>query len=220
MNGTSDITATSGMDGEHTTTLPDGRRLVLASTSPYRRELLERLGLPFSVAAPVADETPQPGEAAEALALRLSAEKARSLADAGRLVIGSDQVACLGERRIGKPGSHEAAVEQLLAASGQTMSFFSGLCLHDGSTGRHELAVVRTDVRFHELERAFIEDYLRRERPYDCAGACKVEGLGIALLAEVRSHDPTALIGLPLIRLCEMLRRVGVEPLLAAPTSA
>ena len=210
----------TGTRDESPTGLADGRRLVLASTSPYRRELLGRLGLPFSVTAPEVDETPRPAEAPEALALRLSAEKAHSVADEGRLVIGSDQVACLGGRRIGKPGDHEAAVEQLLAASGQTMVFFSGLSLHDGTTGRCERAVVRTDVRFRELERPLVEAYLRRERPYDCAGACKVEGLGITLLAEVRSEDPTALIGLPLIRLCDMLRRAGVEPLLAMRPSA
>jgi len=194
------------------------RRLVLASTSPYRRELLERLGLPFEVSAPKVDEAPLPDEPPEALARRLSEAKARSLAGEGRLVIGSDQVACLDDHRVGKPGSHEAAVEQLLAASGRTMRFYSGLCLYDGSTDTRELAVIRTDVRFQPLERPLIEAYLRRERPYDCAGACKVEGLGIALLAEVRSEDPTALIGLPLIRLCRMLRAAGIEPLQPPPT--
>ncbi len=193
--------------------LPDGRVLVLASTSPYRRGLLERLGLPFTTTTPGVDETPRADEPPEALALRLSVEKARSAAARDRLVIGSDQVACLDGRRIGKPGSHEAAVEQLIAASGHTLVFHTGLSLVDGADGDVQQAVVRTDVRFRTLDRHEIETYLSRERPYDCAGACKVEGLGITLLAEVRGEDPTALIGLPLIRLSAMLRRAGVDPL-------
>ncbi len=196
------------------------RPLILASSSPYRRQLLERLGLPFRCSSPDIDERPLAGETAPARAGRLAEAKARAVADMGTaaeaLIIGSDQVAQLGDEQIGKPGSHQAAVAQLERASGQTMNFFTGLCLLDPLNDNTRTIVCQTSVTFLSLERAQIENYLRRERPYDCAGACKVEGLGISLLASVRDDDPTALIGLPLISLCRLLREAGLEPLAEA----
>ena len=189
------------------------RTLVLASTPPYRQELLSRLGLPFTVANPRTDETPLPGEAPEALALRLAEAKARAVAadypDA--LIIGSDQVAIAGDRIYGKPGDHERAVAQLRALSGQTVNFYTALCLFDSASGATQLRGVPTLVTFRTLSDDEIERYLRREQPYNCAGAAKSEGLGIALLQSLRGDDPNALIGLPLIALCDMLRQAGVR---------
>lgn len=190
-------------------------QLILASTSPYRRELLARLGLPFSVANPQTDESPLPGEAPEALALRLSEAKAKAVAQTypDALIIGSDQVATVGGSIYGKPGTHERAVEQLQALSGKTVNFFTGLCLYNSSTGQADVRGIPTLVTFRQLSRDEIENYLRREPAYNCAGAAKSEGLGIALLHSMRGDDPNALVGLPLIALCEMLRKQGVAVL-------
>lgn len=187
--------------------------LVLASTSPYRRELLARLGLPFEVANPQTDESPLPEEPPSAMALRLSEAKARAVAAEypNALVIGSDQVAELNGRIFGKPGSHERAVAQLKELSGRTVNFFTGLCLLDTRTGQAEVRGVPTLVGFRELTDFEIESYLRREPAYNCAGSAKSEGLGIALLQRIEGTDPNALVGLPLIALCELLRRRGVE---------
>jgi len=190
--------------------------LILASTSRYRRELLSRLGLPFAIEAPEVDESAQPGEPPEALALRLAGEKAHAVArrHPQALVIGSDQAATLdGAIAIGKPGSHERAREQLRAASGRTMEFHTALCVAREADGFDERANVSTRVRFRRLDDAEIERYLQREQPWDCAGAARVEGLGIALLEAIEGDDPTALIGLPLIALTGMLRRAGLSPL-------
>ena len=187
------------------------RHLVLASTSPFRRELLARLKLPFETAAPRVDETPLPGEAPEATALRLSEAKARAVAPSfpGALIIGSDQVAVLDGRVYGKPGTHEKAVEQLRAMRGRTVNFFTGICLFDGRAGKARIRGVPTLVSFRKLSNASIEDYLLREKPYDCAGAAKSESLGIALIARIQGEDPNALIGLPLIALCDLLEEAG-----------
>ncbi|KAA0211976.1 MAG: septum formation protein Maf [Proteobacteria bacterium] len=190
--------------------------LILASTSRYRRELLLRLGLPFAVEAPEVDESARPGERPEALALRLAGEKAHAVAHRHpqALVIGSDQAATLdGAIAIGKPGSHERAREQLRAASGRTMEFHTALCVTRETDGFDERASVSTRVRFRRLDDAEIDRYLQLEQPWDCAGAARVEGLGIALLEAVVGDDPTALIGLPLIALTGMLRRAGLSPL-------
>lgn len=188
-------------------------RLILASSSPYRRALLERLGLPFTCAAPSIDEAPQPDEAAEHLTQRLALSKARALAARfpEHLIIGSDQVVLLNGRPVSKPGNHALAVEQLSRCSGQTVRFSTGLCLLNSTTGHYQLACEPFDVSFRELDSDSIERYLRSEQPYDCAGSFKMEGLGITLFRALRGDDPNSLIGLPLIRLCEMLRREGVQ---------
>ncbi len=188
------------------------RPLVLGSTSVYRRELLSRLRLPFSVEPPHVDETPQPGETPEALARRLAAAKAAAVAarHPAAVVIGSDQVADLDGEPLGKPGNHANALAQLRRMSGRTVVFQTALtvmCLESGFA-QHGLAPVR--VRFRTLEETEIEAYLRAEQPYDCAGSAKSEGLGIALLESIDSDDPTALVGLPLIRTCRMLRAAGL----------
>jgi septum formation protein len=189
--------------------------LILASTSPYRRELLGRLGLPFQVANPQTDETALPGEAPEQMALRLSEAKARAVAadfpDA--LIIGSDQVATVDGKIYGKPGDHSRAVEQLRALSGKTVNFFTGICLYNARTGHAETRGVPTLVSFRELSDDEIENYLRREPAYNCAGSAKSEGLGIALLRSMQGDDPNALVGLPLIALCDLLRQQGVAVL-------
>ncbi len=187
------------------------QNLILASTSPYRRELLARLGIPFITANPETDETALPGEAPEALALRLSEAKARAVANThpDALIIGSDQVATVNGKIYGKPGTHERAVEQLRELSGQTVNFFTGLCLYNARSGRTDVRGVPTLVTFRTLSDSEIENYLRREPAYNCAGSAKSEGLGIALLAAMHGDDPTALIGLPLIALCDMLRQQG-----------
>ncbi len=191
--------------------------IVLASTSRYRRMLLERLGLPFAALPPVADETPLPGEKPRATALRLAEAKARSIVtQADALVIGSDQVADCEGRAIGKPGHHEAAFAMLTALSGKTVVFHTGLALLDTASGRCTTAMVDVRSTFRRLTAAEIGEYLAREHPYDCAGAVRSEALGIALFESIESDDPTALIGLPLIRLVTMLREAGV-PVLALP---
>lgn len=191
------------------------QELILASSSPYRSMLLRRLGLEFGVVAPQVDESREEDEPAHLMAARLSEDKAMAVSDAypQTLIIGSDQVAVLDGEIIGKPGSHEKAVEQLRKASGRSMHFYSGLCLLNTMTGERQTDVIDTEVRLKPIADELIEAYLLKEQPYDCAGACKVEGLGIALIDYVYSGDPTALIGLPLIRLCEMLRAEGIEPL-------
>ena len=188
------------------------RTLVLASTSTYRRSLLERLHLGFETARPRVEETRQPDEAPEAMVERLAAAKAADVArrypDA--LIIGSDQCAAVGERILGKPGGHEQALEQLGALSGQRVVFHTGLCLIDSASGRQWRGVVPYTVHFRKLEIPEIERYLRLETPYDCAGSFKSEGLGIVLFRRMGGDDPTALIGLPLILLCSWLREAGI----------
>ncbi|WP_374342410.1 Maf family nucleotide pyrophosphatase [Azonexus sp.] len=188
------------------------QKLILASTSPYRRELLGRLGLPFDIANPRVDETPLPGEAPESLALRLAEAKARAVAadHPDALIIGSDQVATVDGEIYGKPGSHDNAVAQLRTLSGRTVNFFTALCVLDARSGEADVRGVPTLVGFRELTDNEIENYLRREPAYNCAGSAKSEGLGVALLSSMRGDDPTALVGLPLIALCDMLRRHGM----------
>ncbi|MFN7086776.1 MAG: Maf family nucleotide pyrophosphatase [Burkholderiales bacterium] len=187
--------------------------LVLASTSAYRRALLERLRLPFRAVAPCVEETALPGEAPAATALRLAEVKAAAVAAVHRdaLIIGSDQVAVLGEEKLGKPGSHAAAVTQLRALRGQSVVFHTALCLFNPAAARKQLENVPTIVFFRDFSDAQIERYLHAERPYDCAGSAKIEGLGIALVERIESADPSALIGLPLIALTTMLLNEGVE---------
>ncbi|MGQ3050293.1 MAG: Maf family nucleotide pyrophosphatase [Roseateles sp.] len=188
-------------------------QLILASTSRYRQELLTRLRLPFEAVAPGVDETALAGEVPAALAERLALAKARTVAAMrpGAIVIGSDQVADLGGEAIGKPGNHDAAAAQLRRMSGQEVVFQTAVAVVAPGLAAIERAEVR--VRFRGLSDAAIEHYLRADQPYDCAGSAKVESLGIALLQAVESDDPTALIGLPLIRTCALLRRAGLEPL-------
>ena len=188
------------------------RLLVLASTSRYRKMLLERLGLPFVSVAPGTDETPLAGEAPAAIAFRLAEAKARSAArdHPSALIIGSDQVAECSGRAIGKPETHEAAINQLTQLSGQTVIFHNGLCLLDAASGKCQTALVDVRSTFRFLSADDIEAYLERERPYDCTGSVRSEALGISLFESIESDDPTALIGLPLIRLTTMLRTVGV----------
>ena len=188
------------------------RPLVLGSTSVYRRELLQRLRLPFTVMAPEVDETPQPHEAPDALALRLALAKAHAVAaqQPEAVVIGSDQVADLAGHALGKPGTHERATEQLRLMSGHSVVFQTAVAVVCHATGFEQALLAAVEVRFRPLSDAEIERYLRAEQPYDCAGSAKSEGLGISLLDAIHSDDPTALIGLPLIRTCRMLRAAGL----------
>jgi len=189
--------------------------LILGSTSRYRRELLERLRLPFLVEAPQVDETPLPGEAPAALAQRLALAKARAVATLHprAVVIGSDQVADLDGRPLGKPGNHERAVAQLRLLSGRQAIFHTAVAVVRADTSFEEVALAPVTVRFRALSAEEIEHYLRLEEPYDCAGSAKCETLGIALLEAIESDDPTALVGLPLIRTCRMLREAGIDVL-------
>jgi septum formation protein len=198
------------------------RTLVLGSTSRYRRALLERLGLPFTIAAPDLDEAALPEEPAAQMAVRLAEAKARAVAArfANALVIGSDQVADCGGARIGKPGSRSAAVDQLRSLSGKTVVFHTGVALVDSASGRCRLALVYVASTFRTLDAAAIDAYLDREEPYDCAGSVKSEGLGIALFERIESDDPTALIGLPLIALTRLLREEGVDVLMPGASLA
>lgn len=208
--------ATATLPMQQPSPVPLGHRsLVLASGSSYRQALLRRLGVDFTVFSPQVDERPRPGEAPEALARRLAEAKARRAGGEcpRALIIGCDQVAVRDGVLIGKPGDHAAAVRQLLAASGRTVRFLTALCLLNSESGRLQLDVVPYTVEFRPLDRATIEAYLERERPYDCAGAFKSEGLGIALAARLTGDDPTALIGLPLIRLTGMLAEEGLSVL-------
>lgn len=187
-------------------------RIILASTSPYRRELLVRLGFPFDVARPDVDEAPLAGELPLETARRLGEAKAAAIADhleAG-LVIGSDQVAHRDGNIYQKPGNRANAISQLLALSGQTICFDTAVCLMNAASSHRQLRVVRTDVTFRDLSEAEIERYVDIETPYDCAGAAKSEGLGISLIKCIKGDDPTALVGLPLIALCDMLRAEGM----------
>lgn len=188
-------------------------RLILASTSAYRRELLSRLQIPFEVRSPATDETPYPGETPADTAERLSTAKARAVAShyPDALIIGSDQVAYCGSKRFGKPVTRENALSQLRALSGNTVTFHTGLCLLNSRTERVHLHGVPTEVRFRELADADIERYLAKEDALNCAGSARSEALGISLLEWMRSDDPTALIGLPLIALAKALRAEGVS---------
>ncbi|MFN7727518.1 MAG: Maf family nucleotide pyrophosphatase [Rubrivivax sp.] len=192
--------------------------LVLGSTSRYRRELLERLRLPFSCVSPQVDETALPGETPAALALRLSLAKARAVAalHPQAVVIGADQVADLAGQALGKPGTHERAVEQLRRMRGQEVVFQTGLAVVRADTGFEQALLAPVRVRFRELSDAEIEHYLRLDQPYDCAGSAKCETLGITLLSAIDSDDPTTLVGLPLIRTAQLLRAAGLDPLLHA----
>ena len=194
--------------------------LILASTSPYRRAMLERFGIPFSTEASEVDESPQPGELPAELSLRLAVAKAKVVADKfpGSIVIGADQVATLGHEPIGKAGSFDAAFEQLRQLSGQVVQFHSALAVTDGS----ETLVqdVLTACHFRELSDEEIRHYLNHDQPFDTAGSAKAESLGITLMESMRSDDPTAIIGLPLIELARMLRHFGLNPTLAATAMA
>jgi septum formation protein len=189
------------------------RRIVLGSTSPYRRELLSRLKVPFDVDTPDVDETPRAGETPRDLAWRLAVEKARSVArkHPQAAVIGSDQVADLDGLPLGKPGTHERAVEQLRLMRGKTVVFQTAVAVVCLESGFEDIDLAAVRVQFRELPDAEIEAYLLAEQPYDCAGSARSEGLGIALLERIDNDDPSALVGLPLIRTCRMLRAAGVR---------
>jgi septum formation protein len=194
---------------------PSSRPLILGSTSRYRKELLARLGIPFETASPQVDETPMPGEKPADLALRLALAKARDVArrHPEAVVIGSDQVADLHGEPLGKPGTHERAVAQLQRMRGHTVVFQTALAVVCLATGFEQVDLAPVSVVFRPLSDAEIEHYLRTEQPYDCAGSAKSEGLGIALLERIDNDDPTALVGLPLIRTCRMIRSAGVQVL-------
>ena len=198
-----------------TQTLRDGRRLILASTSPFRSELLKRLCLPFETRPPNVDETPFANEQAQTLVRRLAAAKAGAIAGqtTKSLVIGSDQVAVLNGQVIGKPGCYERAREQLRQASEKHIAFYTGLALINSDSKRCQVEVVTFHVHFRKLDNSQIERYLHREQPYHCAGSFKAEGLGIALFERLEGDDPSSLIGLPLIRLTRMLEAEGVAVL-------
>ena len=185
---------------------------MLASTSPYRKALLERLGMAFEVAAPHVDERPLRGEAPRDTALRLSGLKAQAVRAGYRdaLIVGSDQVALSEGRLLGKPGDHVSAARQLRALSGKSAEFHTAVTLLDAANSQAQTRIVPCRVQFRALDDKRIESYLRREQPYDCAGSAKIEGLGIALVARIDTEDPTSLIGLPLIALTEMLERAGL----------
>jgi septum formation protein len=193
------------------------RRLILASTSRYRRDLLSRLGLPFDVVAPRTDEAAIPGEAPARMAERLAEAKARSIDAQRAVVIGSDQVASLDGQLLRKPGTHDVALRQLEACQGKAVLFHTGALVLDTATGRSWSHVDQTEVRFARLDRPSLERYLAIEQPYDCVGSFKAEALGVALFERIDSHDPTALIGLPLIWLAAALRSAGVDPLVSRP---
>ena len=186
--------------------------VILASTSPFRRELLARIGIQFTTAAPEIDESAHAGETPSQLVARLCEEKARAIgASRAGLIIGSDQVATTGDDILGKPGSHEKAVEQLQYLSGKRVCFHTGLCLLNTETDSADVDVVPFTVQFRQLQDSQIERYLRAEVPYNCAGSFKSEGLGITLFESMQGDDPTALIGLPLITLTTMLRKSGIS---------
>ncbi len=185
--------------------------IILASTSPFRRELLDRLNLPFETATPDIDESRRENETAEALVRRLSESKARAIGDSRPgLIIGSDQVATVDGEILGKPGTHQRAMEQLRRLSGRSVVFLTGLCLLNSVTDELQLDVIPFRVQFRELQDAQIVRYLQHDQPYNCAGSFKSEGLGITLFERLEGDDPTALIGLPLIRLTAMLTRAGI----------
>ena len=187
--------------------------LVLASSSPYRRELLERLRLPVTWSAPAIDESRHMGESAEALVRRLAEQKARALSPnhPQHLIIGSDQVAVLADQVLGKPHTFERAREQLLAASGKSVTFLTGLALLDSQSGDYQVDCIPFTVHFRDLSEAQITRYLQAEQPYDCAGSFKAEGLGVSLFRSTEGSDANSLIGLPLIRLVDMLHSAGID---------
>lgn len=191
------------------------RELILASTSPYRKLLLERLELPFDVIAPGVEETAEAGEAPHVLAARLAAEKAVSVTAPDAIVIGSDQVASVDGEVLRKPGAHDTALRQLAACQGRMAVFDTAAVIVDNRHARQWQTTDRTEVRFAELDESALDAYLRREQPYDCAGGFKAEGLGISLFSRVRSDDPTALLGLPMIWVASTLREAGLDPLAA-----
>ena len=192
-------------------------QLILASSSPYRRALLQRLNLPFQSASPDIDESPFDGEPVQQLVARLALAKARALASVGNdaLIIGSDQACLLGDRILGKPGNIENARQQLLACSGRQVHFFTGLALYDTRTATAQQSLDRYTVQFRLLAAAEIDFYLHAEQPWDCAGSFRVEGLGITLFSALEGKDYNSLIGLPLLSLCELLRNAGMDPLQA-----
>lgn len=189
------------------------RPLVLASSSPYRSELLQRLQLPFVCQSPNINETARPGEVATLLVQRLAAAKAGALRRQflQHLIIGSDQVAVLDGQILGKPGNRAAAIKQLRAVSGRSLDFYTGICLLDSASGNMQVDNVPFRVHFRLLDDRQIERYVDREQPFDCAGSFKSEGFGISLFRALEGTDPTSLIGLPLIRLCDMLNQAGVD---------
>jgi MAF protein len=188
------------------------KRIVLASSSPYRRELLARLGLDFETRSPDVDESARPGEGARELVARLALAKAHAVSDdlPGALIIGSDQVADHDGLIVGKPSSHDEAVRQLQQASGRRVILYTGLALYNTDTGRAQSAVESFEVLFRDIDRDTIERYLAHDKPYNCCGSLKAEGAGISLLRHLRGDDPNTLIGLPLIRLCDMLAAEGI----------
>jgi septum formation protein len=198
--------------------LPTSRPLILASGSPYRQALLQRLGLPFSVAAPAIDETPLAGERPAETAVRLAEAKARAVAPQfpTALLIGCDQIADFHGVAVGKPRDPADALEQLRAMRGRTVTFHTAVALLNAQTGTCRTALVDVTSTFRHLDDATLHAYLQRERPFDCAGSVKAEGLGIALFTRLASDDPTALIGLPLIRLTDLLEAEGMRPVVAA----
>lgn len=189
--------------------------ILLASSSPYRRKLMEKLGLKFDWAAPEIDETPLPNEPPSQLVGRLAEQKARKLANThpNHLIIGSDQVACIGNLILGKPNSHTNAVTQLKNCRQQEVTFMTGLCLLNPTTNNIQISIESYKVKFRQLTETQIENYLQREQPYDCAGSFKSEGLGICLFERFQGDDPNTLIGLPLIALTRMLISEGIDPL-------
>jgi septum formation protein len=197
----------------HSTNPSQNPAVVLGSTSRYRRELMQRLRLPFDVADPAVDETPLPNESPRDLAVRLALAKAQAVAQRfpNAVVIGSDQVADLHGEPIGKPGDHTRATAQLRRMRGQSLVFQTAVAVVCQATGFSQSALASVNVRFRDLSDAEIESYLLAEQPYDCAGSAKSEGLGISLVEAIESDDPTALVGLPLIRTCQLLRAAGVR---------
>jgi septum formation protein len=189
--------------------------IVLASSSPYRRQLLQKLGLEFSWAAPAIDESPNPGESPTKLVLRLAEQKAKVLSKdyPSHVIIGSDQVATLDNQIIGKPHTHEAATSQLEAFNNREITFLTSICIYNSRTGRAQMGIDSYKVKFRKLTRIQIETYLLKEKPYDCAGSFKSEGLGICLFEKLEGKDPNTLIGLPLIELTKMLIEEGIDPL-------
>ena len=191
------------------------RRLILASSSPYRRSILEKLQLPFESASPHINEGALPGEPAAAVATRLATEKARALCGQfpDAVIIGSDQVAECQGRQLGKPGTPERAIEQLLFCAGHNVTFHTGLCVMDSNTEKHTSICEPFQVHFRKLTRAEAERYIELEKPLDCAGSFKAEGLGVALFEKMEGNDPNSLVGLPIIRLVELLKPYGIDPL-------
>jgi len=193
--------------------LPQKNLLVLASTSAFRKSVLERLHIPFEIFAPTVDETPQYNEPPRMLVSRLAELKAKSAEQSypQALIIGSDQMAIVGSTLLGKPNCHEKAVKQLTYVSGKQVDFLTGLCLLNTNTNQIQTDVVRFGVKFRQLSKSQIENYLIKDKPYNCSGSFKSEGLGIALLDRMIGSDPTAIIGLPLIRLVRMLEAEGMQ---------